>query len=137
MQDRGAASATVRPYDDFHILIQGHEETKKTLDGKLTEFAAQHLRYIGLANAKQLGGVHLFHAARFHDRIDLEHQLRLYQVLFGIRHANVLEYIAASSFVSLVAHSFSSLAIRSASRSRCLVSSTSRRGVSRPVFDFF
>jgi hypothetical protein len=49
MQGRRVVSVTVRPYDNLDILIQRHEEAEKTFDGKLTEFDAHDLRYIGLA----------------------------------------------------------------------------------------
>src|ERR1039457_3776564 len=59
-------------------------------------------------------------------------------MLFRVRHTDIPEHIASSDLVSfLVAHRFLSLAICAASGSRCLMNSTSRRGVSRPVFDFF
>jgi hypothetical protein len=43
----------VRLYDDLHILVQRHQEAQKTLNRKLPEIAAQHLRYIGLANSEK------------------------------------------------------------------------------------
>jgi hypothetical protein len=52
VQGRRVACVTVRLYDNLDILIERHREAEKTFDGKLTELAAQHLRYIGLANAK-------------------------------------------------------------------------------------
>src|SRR5260370_871532 len=85
---------------------------------------------------RQGSGLDLFQAALFHDRIDLENQLCLDEVFFGIGQAKVFEDIAASDFVSLLAH-IVSLEICSAWRSRCWINSMSRRGVSRPVFDFF
>ena len=79
----------------------------------------------------------LFQAALLHERVDFEDKLRFYEVLFRIRHTEILEHILASSSVSLLGHFFLSFAMRSASRNRCLIISISRRGVSRPVFDFF
>jgi hypothetical protein len=58
-------------------------------------------------------------------------------MFFCIGQPEVLKDIAAASFVTLAVHVIISFAIRSASRSRCLTSSISRRGVPRPVFDFF
>jgi hypothetical protein len=52
MQGRSVGAATVRLHDDLNILIQRHEEAEKTFDGELTEFAAQHLRYVRLTNSK-------------------------------------------------------------------------------------
>src|SRR5271165_141573 len=138
LQRGDVVSVTVRLDDDLHILIESHEEPQKALNGKLPELTAQHLGYIWLTDAKQIGSLHLFQTAILHDRVDLEYKLRLDQMLLRIRHTDVLEHIAASGFVSLlVGHGCISLAICSASRSRCLISSMSRRGVSRPVFDFF
>jgi len=93
MQGRGVVLATVRLYNNLDILIQRHEEAQKTFDGKLTEFPAQHFRYIGLANAEQLGGFLLFQSALFHERVNLEYQLRFDEVLFRIRYADVFKDI--------------------------------------------
>ena len=77
----------------------------------MPEVTAQHLGYIGLAEPKQIGGLDLLKAALFGDRIDLEHELRLDEVFFRLRHTEVLENIAASRFVSFFAHGFTSFAI--------------------------
>jgi hypothetical protein len=138
LQSRSIASVTVRLHDNLHILVERYQEAQKAFHGKLPELTAQHLRNIGLADSEQADGLHLFEAASFQDGVNLEYQLRLDQMLFRVRHTDVLEHIAASEFVSLlVTHGFLPLAIRSASRSRCLINSMSWRGVSRPVFDFF
>ena len=68
MQGRSVASVLVRLDYDLHILIERHEETQEALNGKLPELTAQHLRYIGLADAEQIGGLNLFQAAILHDR---------------------------------------------------------------------
>jgi len=52
----------VRPDDDFNILIERHEETQKTLNGKLMEFAAQHFGNVGLADSEESGRLNLFQA---------------------------------------------------------------------------
>lgn len=96
MQSRSVISVAVWLYDDLDILVERYEKTQKALNGKLPEFTAQHLGYIGLANAEQLRGLNLFQAAIFHDRVDFEHKLGLDQVLFGIRHADIFEHISAS-----------------------------------------
>ena len=136
LQGGGVFSVVVGLYDDVHVLIEGDEETQKALHGELAEVAAQHLRDIGLADAEEGSGLDLFQAALFHDRIDLEDQLCLDQVLFGVGQAEVFKYVAAAEFVILLAH-IVPLAICSAWRSRSWINSMSRRGVSRPVFDFF
>jgi hypothetical protein len=77
MQRGSFMSIAVRPSDDFNILIEFYEKAQKPFNRKLPELAAQHFGNVGLANAKQRGSFCLFHAALFHDRIDLEYQLRL------------------------------------------------------------
>src|ERR1017187_2341265 len=107
------------PYDDLNILIERHQKTQKTLHGELAEFPAQHLGHVGLADAQQTGHLDLFQAARLSDRVDFEYELGFDQMLFRIRHAEILEHITASDFVSFSAHRSLSCAILSASRSRC------------------
>src|ERR1017187_5300905 len=136
MQGRSVAPV-MRLDDDLHILIERHEKAQQALNGKLPELTAQHLGYVGLADAQQIGRLDLFQATLFHERVDLEYKLRLDEMLFRIRRAEILEHVPAADFVSLFAHGSISFAICSASRRRCLISSMSRRGVSRPVFDFF
>jgi hypothetical protein len=77
LQGWGVVSVTVRLHDNLHILIERHEEAQKALNRKLPELAAQHLRYIGLTHSEQIGSLHLFQAAIFHDGVDLEYELRL------------------------------------------------------------
>jgi hypothetical protein len=62
MQGRGVICVAVRLNDDLHILIERHEKTQKPLNGELPEVPAQHLGYIGLADAEQIRGLHLFRA---------------------------------------------------------------------------
>jgi hypothetical protein len=137
LQGGSVFPVVMRLYHDLDILIERHQEAQKALNGKLPEFSPQHFGNVGLANAKQLCGLNLFETALFQDRIDLEYKLRLNEVLLRIRHADVLEHIAAPEFMSLFADSLVSLAICSASRSRRLIISRPRRDVSLPVFDFF
>jgi hypothetical protein len=106
LQGRSVVSITVRLYDDLHILIEGYEKAQKSLNGKLPELAAQHFGYIGLTDAEQIGGLDLFQSAFFQDSVDLEHKLRLDQMFLCIGHADVLEHVAASGFVSFLAHDF-------------------------------
>ena len=56
---------------------------------------------VRLANIEQRGGLGLFHVALFHDGVDLEHQLRLDQMLIRIRHTDILEHIAAPAIARL------------------------------------
>src|SRR5271157_154658 len=77
LQGWGVVSVTVRLHHNLHILIERHQEAQKALNGKLPELTAQHLRYIGLADSEQLGGLDLSQAAIFHDPVDFEHKLRL------------------------------------------------------------
>ena len=73
---------------------------------KLPEISAQHLRDIGLADAEQASCFGLFQPALLDDLIDLEHEARLCQVLFHIRHAEILKYIPALDFVLLLGHAY-------------------------------
>jgi len=91
-------------YDDLHVLIEGDEKAQKALYRELTEVAAQHLGDIGLADAEQGSGLDLFQASFFHDRIDLEDQLCLDEVFFGVGQAEILKHVAASDFATLLAH---------------------------------
>jgi hypothetical protein len=137
MQGRSIAPVTMRFYRDFNILIERHEKAQKALDGKLPEIAAQYLRYIRLTDSKQIGRLDLFQAALFHKRVDLEDKLRLDEMLLRIRHAEILENISSAGFVSFFANGPTPLQSVRPSTNRCLISCMSRRGVSRPVFDFF
>jgi hypothetical protein len=119
MQRRSVAAATVRPYHDLHVLIQRHKKTQKALHGKLAELASEHLGYIGLADPKQFGGLHLFQAALFHDGVNLEDQLSFDKMLICISNPDVFEHIPAADLTCLPAHGLFSPAIRLASPSRC------------------
>ena len=77
MQRRSIAFASVRFYDDLHILIQRYQKAQQSLDGKLPELTTQHLRNIGLPNAQQAGGLNLLQPTAFHDRANFEDELRL------------------------------------------------------------
>ncbi len=96
----------VRLHDDLHVLIQGDEKTQKAFHGKLPELTVQHLGYIGLADTEQIGSFCLFQTAFFHESVDLVYKLRLHQMLFRIRHADILEHIAIPGLVVLLLHGF-------------------------------
>jgi hypothetical protein len=113
----GDLAASVRLYDDFHVMIEGHKETHQALDGKLAELTAQHLADVGLFDSEGLGGLGLFHVAALHDGVDLEDELGLNQMFFGIGDAEVFKDVSASDFVSLLGHVSLCLAICSAWRS--------------------
>ena len=55
MQRRSVAPVPVRIYDDFDVLIEGHEKTQKAFDGELPELAAQHLGCVRLPHTEQFG----------------------------------------------------------------------------------
>src|ERR1039458_3916182 len=55
----------MRLYHDVHIVIERHKEAQKALNGKLPKLTMQHLGYIGLADAEQIGGLDLFQATSF------------------------------------------------------------------------
>src|ERR1035437_293763 len=104
MQRRRVVSVTMGLHDDLYILIECHQKTQKTLHRELAELPAQHLGYVGLADAQQIGHLDLFQTPLFPDRIDFEHKLRFDQMFFRIRHAEILEHVTASDFVSFAAH---------------------------------
>jgi hypothetical protein len=104
MQCWGVVSVTVGPYDNLHILIERHEKTQKPFDRELPKLPAQHLGYVGLADAKKIGRLDLFQATIFHDGVDLEHQLRLDEMLLGIWNADIFEHISAAGSVPLLSH---------------------------------
>jgi hypothetical protein len=131
VQSRSVVSVPVRLHDDFNILIKRDEEAQKALNRKLPKFATQHLGNVGLLNAKKIASLRLLQPAAFHDRVDFENQLRLHQVLFGVRQANIFEHIPAPVFVYPLPHLSRSFAIRSASRRRRSINSISRRGAQR------
>jgi hypothetical protein len=137
MQRRSVVPVAMGFHHDFDVLIERDEEEHQALDRKLPEFAPEHLGDIGLADAEQRGRFDLFQAAPFHERVNLEDKLRLDEVFLCIWQAEILKHVPAPSFVSFLAHTAFSFAICSASRNLCLINSMSRRGVSRPVFDFF
>ena len=99
MQSRWMLPATMRPDHDLDILIQRHQESKQTLDGKQPELTTQHHGNIGLADAKQRSGLHLLQAAPFQHGIDFEDQLRLDEMLRRVRQAEILEDIPASNLI--------------------------------------
>jgi hypothetical protein len=111
MQSRGVASAPVRLHDDLNILIERNEEAQKALNRKLPEFAPQHLGDIGLFDPEKIGSLNLLQPAIFHDRVDLENELRLDQVFFGIRDADILEDIPAPDLLRPLPHGSLSFAI--------------------------
>jgi hypothetical protein len=112
MQRRSVVCIAVWPDDDFHVLIESHEEAQKPFNRKLPELAPEHFGYVRLANAKQSGGFDLFHVTPFHNSVDFVYQLRLDQMLLGIRHSDILEDIPASDFVAFLAHGVSPFVIR-------------------------
>src|SRR5712692_332215 len=137
MQCRSLSLAAVRPDDDLDIMIESDQEPQKPFDRELPELTPKHLRDVRLRDTEQFPGLDLFQTTLPHDGIDLVHELRLDQVLLGIRYAQVLEDVPAPNLSFHLTHGPLPFAICSASRSRCSISSVSRRGVSRPVFDFF
>ena len=84
----------------LHILTQRHEEPQQTFNRKLPKLASQHFGYIGLTDSKQTSGFDLFQPSLFHDRVDLEYQLSLDEMLFRIWHTDFFEYITAAFFVA-------------------------------------
>jgi len=74
-------------------MIERHEKPQQALDGKLPEITPQHLGYVGLFYAQEIGRFGLFEATVLHDRINFEDELGLDQMLLGIWNPEVLEYV--------------------------------------------
>lgn len=70
----------------------------------MTELAAKHFGNVGLFDVEERGGLGLFEASALQDSVDLEDELRLDQVLFGVGDAEVLEDVSASDFVPILFH---------------------------------
>ena len=68
--------AAMRAHDDFNTQIESHQKAQQPFNRELAELAAQHLGYIGLADAEQRRRVGLFHVPLFHNGVDLINQLR-------------------------------------------------------------
>jgi hypothetical protein len=111
----------MRFHDNLYILIERDEKAQKTLNGKLPEFAAQHFRHVWLFDSEKTGSFDLFQAAPLHESVDFEDKLRLDQMLIGMWHAEIVEHVPATDFVSFVVHWPILFAICSASRSRRLI----------------
>jgi hypothetical protein len=76
----------VRPYDDLNILIEGYKKPQQAFNRKLSKLTAQHIGDIWLTDTEQLGSIHLFQSSFFQEGVNFEHELRLNEVLFCIRH---------------------------------------------------
>ena len=104
----GFASLLMRFDHDLDILIERHEKAKKALHRKLPEFAAQHLRNIGLAYADQTGRLDLFQSALLQNRVDFEDELRLDAMFVCFRLAEIIEHVPAADLLSPFVHGSSS-----------------------------
>jgi len=104
MQCRSFSPAAVRPDDDLDIMIESDQEPQKPFDRELPELAPKHLRDVRLRDTEQFPGLDLFQTTLPHDGIDLVHELRLDQVLLGIRHAQVLEDVPAPNLSFPLTH---------------------------------
>src|SRR5271169_423933 len=84
------------PDGDFHVLTQGGEEFHKTSDRDVTRAIPHEQRDLRLLHAENFGDLHLRQAAVFENRIDLQGELCLEQLLLGITKAKVCEYVSTS-----------------------------------------
>src|SRR5271157_5955373 len=91
MQRRPVVPVPMRFYHDFNILIECHEETQKTLDGKLPELAAHELGDEGWRVPNRSAASTCFRRRRFMMASILDTGCALTMVLFFIRDADVLE----------------------------------------------
>jgi len=72
------------PDGDFNIPTQSREEFHEASNREVTRAVSHQQRHLGLLNAEDFGDLDLCHAAVLEDRVDLQRELRLEQLLFGI-----------------------------------------------------
>jgi hypothetical protein len=108
------------PHGNFNVLPQRREKFHQASDGEITGTVSHQQGNPRLLHAEDLGDLDLFQAATLENRIDLQRELRLEQLLLGIGEPQVGEYVAASlghpgnSLASLFRPSFHSGSARSA-----------------------
>src|ERR1019366_5998511 len=84
------------PHRDFNVLTQSHEKFHETSDGEVTRAVPHQQGDLRLLHAENLGDLDLRHAAALEDRIDLQGELRLEQLLLRIGKAKVREDVSAA-----------------------------------------
>ena len=84
------------PDGDFNILTQSSKELHKASNGKVTRAVPHQQRDLRLLHAENFGDLDLCHAAILEDRVDLQRELRLEQLLLGIGKAKVSKDVPAA-----------------------------------------
>ena len=88
------------PYDDFHVLAERREEVHEAFDGKSAGAVPDQRRDMRLLDAKNLPGFSLLEVAPLDQAVDLQGELGLQRLLFGMRQAEVGEDISTAFFYS-------------------------------------
>jgi hypothetical protein len=84
------------PHRDFNVLTQSHEKFHETSDGEVTRAVPHQQGNLRLPHAENLGDFDLRHAAALEDRMDLQDEPRLEQLLLRIGKAEVREDVSAA-----------------------------------------
>src|SRR6202795_1525536 len=81
---------------DFNVMGQSREELHKASNGEVACAIPHQQRDLRLLHAEDFGDLDLGHAAVLEDRIDLQGELCLEELLFGIGKAKVCEDVSAA-----------------------------------------
>lgn len=73
LHGRRIVPVAVRFHYNLDNLTERHQGAQRAFNGELAKPAAQHPRYIGLADSQQVSGFHLLEAASLQDRVKLTH----------------------------------------------------------------
>jgi hypothetical protein len=84
------------PDGDFNVLSQSREEFHEASDRKVTRTIPHQQRDLRLLHAKNFGDFDLCHTMAIENPIDLQGELSLEHLLFGIGKTNVREDISAA-----------------------------------------
>ena len=72
------------PYGDFDVLTQSREKFHEASDGKVARAISHQQRDFRLSHVENFGDLNLCHAAVLQDCVDLQGELGLKQLLFGV-----------------------------------------------------
>src|SRR5947209_14113323 len=81
---------------DFHVLIEGGEHPHQALDRIAAEPSSKNMRQVGLADADLLGRRSLVELALLDEPPKLDDDVRLDQLVLGVRQAEVGENVDAA-----------------------------------------
>jgi hypothetical protein len=81
---------------DFNVLTKSRKEFHKASDGKIASAVPHWQGDLMPLHAKNFAHFHLWHTAALEDRTDLQAELSLEQLLFGIGKSKVREDVSAA-----------------------------------------